>query len=411
MKRDPRTLIHAWLPHLLLIGLLVLGIWLLARVLAPLLEPILLAAALAMLTTPFLYHPVQAVLDRLFPKMAPGTRRQIGGILATALLIALLLTPALIVLTNTVGSLRDTIDLVVGLATKDQTQQVVLEQKIAQKIADIDQLYPNINLQRFELAPKLRSLVAEAMDFGSAFLNFMFAGTGVLAHLVLALISLAFFYAEGPRLAFALLSFSPLDTSQRERLFRRYRAIMLRLLNDTVATALIKGLILASLIWVIDHGFGHGVLPFVPIVCIGALITLLPLVGVTMVWLPLAGFEWSLGYQAAAVAMGLSCTAAHFWVDHLLDRLGRHIDERETWMSFLLFLGLIGGLLSFGIKGLVIGPMAVVFVATITSFWGPLYGLGPPEDPLTGEPANHPANPETPSSESGAHLITPGEES
>ena len=47
-------------------------------------------------------------------------------------------------------------------------------------------------------------------------------------------------------------------------------------------------------------------------------------------------------------------------------------------MSFLLFIGFVGGLLSFGIKGLLIGPVAVLFVSTLGSFWLPLYGFKDP---------------------------------
>ena len=399
MDSDPRQVISRWLPHILLIALLVMGLWVLTLVLRPLLEPILLAAALAMLTAPFIYQPCEKLVARLLPKSRPAQRRQLAGIASTVVLVLLLLAPVLLLLANTVGSVSGTFDLIVGLATKDAEQITKLEQSIGNQIKRVDDLYTNIDLASYELPKKLRAIITEAMDFGSAFLNFMAAGTGILAHLVLAVISLAFFYAEGPRLSRALLAYSPLDTDQQEQLVARYRAIMLHLINDTVAIAVLKGTVLALVIYSVDHLLGQQVLPFVPIAILAALITLLPVVGVTMVWLPLAGLEWSLGSHAAAITIAVGCTAAHYGLDILRRRVGRKIGDRESWMNFLLFLGLVGGLLSFGIKGLIIGPMAVVFVATIGSFWGPLYGLGPDRISTTRLTANKaPPQPEQPSS-------------
>jgi predicted PurR-regulated permease PerM len=63
-------------------------------------------------------------------------------------------------------------------------------------------------------------------------------------------------------------------------------------------------------------------------------------------------------------------------MDRVRVRIGERIGERGHWLGFLLFLGLVGGLLSFGTKGFIIGPVSVVLVATLGSFWLPLYGVG-----------------------------------
>jgi len=52
---DPQPILRRWLPHVLMLAAIVASIWLLGYVVAPLFEPILLAAALAMLTAPVLF--------------------------------------------------------------------------------------------------------------------------------------------------------------------------------------------------------------------------------------------------------------------------------------------------------------------------------------------------------------------
>ena len=48
--------------------------------------------------------------------------------------------------------------------------------------------------------------------------------------------------------------------------------------------------------------------------------------------------------------------------------MGRRLHEQGAWMSFLLFLGIIGGILGYGAQGFVIGPMAVVLAYGLVRF-------------------------------------------
>lgn len=373
---DPRASLRAWLPHLLMIALLGLGLALMAQVLLPLLEPILLAAALAMLTGPVLADPLDRWAARLWPSGDPTLRRRLVGSLAAVLIAAALVAPILLLLIRAVGSLGGVVDIGIGLALRDPERLKALEQLFASELRRLADIYPHFGLEPAAMAAWLRGLLDEALDFGPAFLGFIFAGTGALAHLALAFICLAFFSAEGPRLGHRLLELMPLDEAQSQRLRRRYRTIVLRLLHDTVANALVCGLLLAAWIIFVDRLTGRGALPFIPIALVAAVISLLPVVGVAMVWLPLAGLAWTSGQALTALLLAIGCTAIQVLLARLRQRQGRRIDERSAWLAFLLFLGLIGGLLRFGIKGLVIGPAAVVLVSLIAGFWFPLYGIG-----------------------------------
>ena len=44
------------------------------------------------------------------------------------------------------------------------------------------------------------------------------------------------------------------------------------------------------------------------------------------------------------------------------------VHQQGAWLSFMLFLGIIGGLLSYGPQGFVIGPMAVVLAYGLIRF-------------------------------------------
>ncbi len=376
MTADFKELIRAWLPHVVMLALVVAAAWLLAIVYRPLLEPILLAAALALLTAPVLSRPLTAVVRRVVPKLSGHALRQIVGVAAALVIVAVMVAPVVILLVSTTGSLVDVANLAVGIIADDKEQTSRLRELLVDQVEQLHAMYPKLGLDRAGIADRIMELLREARGFGPAVVGFLFRGTGRIAEVALALISLAFFIAEGPQLVERLLSFSPLDDEQRERMVDRHRDIVLRLVTDTVATAVAKGVMLGLVAWSVDRavGFDRFSLPLIAI--LGAFISLLPLVGVTIVWLPLAAILWTGGHPFAAVVLGVASLVGAGAIDRVRKSIVKKLDDRGTWMSFLLFLSLIGGLLTFGLSGFVIGPMAVVLVYGLGSFWLPMYGIG-----------------------------------
>ncbi len=385
---DPQPILRRWLPHILMLVAIVASIWLLADVVAPLFEPILLAAALAMLTSPVLFEPLDQLLEKRLPRLDGLLRRRISGVLATLLLGAAIVTPVALIVVSAVESMTDLVDLSIGIATgKAQSIQQLLD-LLGSEIDRLDRAFEKIDIPREEILAGISDFLGASQNLSGTFLSFIASGTGAVAQLALAIIALAFFFVEGPGLTRAVLLYSPLRGDQQDTLLRTHRSTVLRLLNDTVATAVAKGLLLGGVIWLVTRflvgdAASDARLPFVPVAIVAGVITLLPLVGVTVVWLPLAGVLWSSGEQVAAVVLALTCWTGNFLLDRVRDRISRSIDESSSWRSFLLFMGLVGGLLSYGVKGLIIGPMAVVLVSTVCSAWLPLYGGG--EDDETGE--------------------------
>lgn len=390
---DPQPVLRRWLPHILMLTAIVASIWLLAFVVAPLFEPILLAAALAMLTAPVLFEPIDRLLQRRLPDLKEDLRRRIAGVGATTALGASIVTPVVIFVVSSVGSVRDVFDLGLGVIMRNAKQLDRLEALIDFEVQKLDKVYPKLNLAEAGIAEGVRNFLGEALDMSGAFLSFIASGTGAVAQLALAIIALAFFYVEGPRVARAILLYSPLRDDQQQTLLRTHRATVLRLLNDTVANAVAKGIALGAIVWATNRflllgGMKPLPLPFIAAALVAGVITLLPLVGVTVIWLPIAVGWWTQGEYLAAGVTAVGCLAANFFIDRFRDKVSRSIDESSAWRSFLLFIGLVGGLLSFGIKGLIIGPMSVVLVSTVCSAWLPLYGgahdvpepaLAPPE--------------------------------
>jgi predicted PurR-regulated permease PerM len=341
-----------------------------------LLKPILLAAALALLTAPVLSRPLSSLVGRFLPRLSEHVRRKMVGVAAAVVIVAVLVTPVVVLLVTTTGSISDVAEMVVGLVVNDQSRLDELHNILAGQVEQLNRMYPRLHLDRADIPGRIMELLREARGFGPAVVGFLFRGTGRVAEIALALISLAFFIAEGPRLVDALLVYSPLSDEQKNHLVDRHRKVVVRLLADTVGTAVAKGLVLGLVAWSVDRVVGFDRFSYPLIAILGAFISLLPLVGVTIVWLPLAVILWTADHPVAAAVLAVASLVGASAIDRLRRNLFRGLDDRGSWMSFLLFLSLIGGLLTFGLSGFVIGPMAVVLIYGLGSFWLPLYGIG-----------------------------------
>ncbi len=371
MAQTPHETIRQWLPHLLLVMALAVLFWLLLSVLTPLFEPLLLASSLAALTYPILYEPLIRGMARWLPFLPEGIRHQIGGILSTLVVVLFIASPILLLLLSAIGDLSEVWEVIIGLVSKDAERLQPLFDEVRRQLQRLGELYPGLPIDHDAFVVWLRETLIETTNLKHHVVDFLFRGTGsLLATLLLALLILTNLYVKGGRVVRFLLRYTPLSEAECGRLGTRHRQIVLRLLNDTVATAVVRGASIGLLAWAVT---GANV---ILITLVGAFVSLIPVIGSSMVWIPLVLLEWSQSdiWQAMVLAIGgLSLNLLTSWARL---RLGRRIDSGAEWLGFMLFLGLIGGLLAYGIQGLVIGPMVVVLSVLLARYFLPLYGIG-----------------------------------
>ncbi|TVR40792.1 MAG: AI-2E family transporter [Planctomycetota bacterium] len=373
---QPREFLQRWLPHALLLGLAGASLLLVLMLLAPLRDPIFLAISLAALTGPLLFEPWDRLLRRSFPSMRQLLRQQISGILATLSLVVIIFAPIFAMILSTVGGIGQAIEVIIGIALRDGERMAALFQAFERQLHSISRLYPGLPIDANAMRGWLEEALTEASDLGPTFLSFLFRGTGsLLVHLALALIILPNCYAQGALAARFILGYTPLNDEQMAAVARRHRSVVTRLLSDTIAFALLRGILLGGLAW-----FFIG-LPLVPVIVFATFLALVPAVGTTMVWLPLVLILWTSGQIGAAMIMAGASFAGSLALSWIRAHVGLRLDEASgIWLSFLLFLGLAGGLMTFGAKGFVIGPMIMVLAILVVAHFLPYYGMNGMED-------------------------------
>ncbi len=347
---------------LLILALLVVLVPLFGTFL-PLLEFILFAVSLAALTYPIFFRPLEGLARRAVPRLRKRRRSEVCAVLSTVLLLLVLLSPILLLLLQGSGNAPGIVETVWSLALGEEKGREALIQSVSNGVEKIQDIYPRLPIDKDKVVQFVQNLVGDTREFSGTFLEFLFKGTrGFVAELALALIALSFLYVHGEPFLSKAMKVGGFNQKEVNIWFQLHRKITLRLLSDTVLTALLRGVMIALVASFL------GDFLFLPVFFLGAFIGLVPVVGSAMVWLPLSSLVWTSGSPVKAVAMAILCLLLNLLVSRARAKMGRRLHDQGAWLSFLLFLGIIGGILAYGPQGFVIGPMSVILAYGLTRF-------------------------------------------
>ena len=329
----------------------------------PLFEFILFAVSLAALTYPIFYLPIERLGRKFLPRLQKQRRSELCAVTATLLLLLVLFSPFVLLLFQASGSIHDITRTVWSLALGEEEGRNALIDSVANGVSEIQSIYPRLPIDKDQTVQFVSNLVGDTREFSGTFLEFLFKGTrGFVAELALALIALSFLYAHGGGFLNRAMKLGGFEQEEVNTWFQLHRKITLRLLSDTVLTSLIRGIVLALVAYFVGGFF------FLPVFFLGAFAGLVPVVGSAMVWLPLSSLVWTRGEPVTALLMAGLCLLMNYFVTRARIGMGRRLHEQGAWLSFMLFLGIIGGILAYGPQGFVIGPMAVVLAYGLTRF-------------------------------------------
>lgn len=354
---------HLWKRRALLLLALMILLVPLYGTFSPLFEFILFAVSLATLTFPIFFVPIRHLGKTIFGSIPDQRLSELCAVLSTICLLFLLVSPLLLLLWNASGEKQSLAEIAWSLALGEDSGKRILLQGVSDQVQEIRSIFPRLPVDEQKILNFVSNLVGDTREFSGTFIAFLFKGTrGFVAELTLALIALSFLYAHGGKFVRGALNAGGFSNKEADAWFALHRKITLRLLSDTILTSLLRGVAMGlTAHWV--AGF-----PFLPIFIIGSFVGLVPVVGSAMVWLPVSSIVWGRDEPASAVIIALLCLV----LNHLISRgragMGKRLHEQGAWLSFLLFLAIIGGILSYGPQGFVIGPMAVVLAYGVVRF-------------------------------------------
>jgi predicted PurR-regulated permease PerM len=170
---------------------------------------------------------------------------------------------------------------------------------------------------------------------------------------------LFFFLRDGDAMIARVRDLIPLDEARKQRLFRRVSDVTRAIVLGTTLTALVQGVLV---------GIGFAIASLAsPLVfgVLAALLSMLPVGGAAIVWVP--AIAWLLyqgrwGFALFMLLWGLLLTGIESVLRPFL------ISGRGRISALAIFVGVLGGIPAFGAIGIVVGPVVLSLVLALVEF-------------------------------------------
>jgi predicted PurR-regulated permease PerM len=191
------------------------------------------------------------------------------------------------------------------------------------------------------------------------------AGAGVVVgnvlmtalKIVFVVFTMFYLFRDGERVVETLRNTLPLDSVQAAHIFARTRDVINASVHGNMVIALIQGIM---------GGLGFWWLGLPSPVLWGSimiLLSMIPVIGSTIVWVPTVGWLLLNGHPFKAIFLVVWGGGAISSVDYFLRP--RLVGGRTRLHELLVFFSVVGGLQFFGILGIVLGPVLVAITLAL----------------------------------------------
>jgi predicted PurR-regulated permease PerM len=183
----------------------------------------------------------------------------------------------------------------------------------------------------------------------------------VVFHFVIMIVMLFYLFIDGPKLKSYLFLLSPLPPEEEELITTQFKNVGRATLFGNGIGSLIQGTIAGVAMAVVG-------LPS-PVMwgSVASIFAFLPLVGIGIVTVPSTIYLIAIErYWAAALFFGL-CSAMSLFVENVVKT--KLIGDQMKMHNLLIFLSILGGIGTFGIIGILYGPLLVMLFLTFVELY------------------------------------------
>lgn len=190
--------------------------------------------------------------------------------------------------------------------------------------------------------------------------NVLLGALGLLGDLTLTLFVLFFFFRDGDAMAERVRRLIPLDPKRKASLDRHLQDVTRAVVFGTVVTALVQGSLIGVGFWITGSPS--------PVVfgVVATIASFIPFVGTGLVWLPAAIYWLVKGVLWKAILMGVWGGLVAGSADNFLRPM--LVSGRARMGTLTVFFGVLGGLATFGMAGLFLGPVVLALALALIEF-------------------------------------------
>lgn len=309
---------------------------------------ILLAAIFAGLVV-----PIYTKFMKLF-----GQHRSVSALFTLLVFLLIIMLPlaglVVIVATQAVSLSRTALPLIRDQLSRPEGMHGVLSQMPFYKDFEA---YSDIILQKVaELLGKLGSSLVDSVS------SFTYTAVYDILMFFIFCYTMFFFLKDGHLLLDRILASVPLNEASQRRLLDKFLSVTRATIKGSLVIALIQG----GLAGIAFHVVGIQSAVFWGTVM--AVLSLMPLIGSPIIWIPAVIILATSGQYLQATGLALFCSLVVGQIDNILRPI---LVGRDTQMHELyVFFGTLGGLGMFGVPGIIIGPVIAALFVTVWDIYG-----------------------------------------
>ena len=183
----------------------------------------------------------------------------------------------------------------------------------------------------------------------------------IVTGFLITLFLLFYFFRDREIILSSLRRSFPLSPRENEKVFSNVRDAIYAIVYGTLMLALVQGTLGGLMFWILG-------LPS-PLLwgTVMAVLAVLPVLGAAIVWIPAALFLLVEGSpEKALILVAWGCIAIGL-IDNLLYPLV--VKNRLRMHTVPVFIAVIGGLVTFGAAGIVLGPVVLAITVVLADVW------------------------------------------
>lgn len=186
-----------------------------------------------------------------------------------------------------------------------------------------------------------------------------------LFHFIIALYTIFFLLLDGPGMLRAILDHLPLHRDEKERLKDRFVSVTRATIKGTIIIGVIQGIAAGIGFWV------AGVPNAAFWTVVMSVLSILPLIGAALIWVPATIILFASGNVTTAVLLALYCGLVVGSIDNVLRP--RLVGQDTRMHDLVILFSTLGGLSVFGPLGFIIGPLLAGLFVTAWEMFGQAY--------------------------------------
>lgn len=300
-----------------------------------------------------LAHPLYKRFERWY-----GGRRALAS-LSTLVLIVIVVIVPLGVLMGVVTSQAIKVGHTVTPWIQEQIAQPGAFDKLLNSLPFYDKLAPyseTIWRKAGELAGAVSRFLIDSISSATlGAVNLLFMAFAMLY-------SMFFLLMDGDRLLERILYYLPLQHQDEQRMLDKFTSVTRATLKGTAVIGIIQGGLAGLAFWVV------GIPSAVFWGTIMAVLSIIPGIGTALVWGPAVIILAAGGDFMKAGGLGIFCALIVGGIDNFLRPA---LVGKDTQMhELMIFFGTLGGIMMFGVIGMIIGPIVAALFITIWEIYG-----------------------------------------